>query len=79
MYCPGRIKLLRIIETMQKFLLFSKGCVVVQSYVNQTNTSQRKAGKKNRLFAEFIKMCFQKKKFYQIIQIFLTSDISNIR
>ena len=45
MYCPGRIKLLRIIETMQKFL-FSKGCVVVQSYVNQTNTSQRKAGKK---------------------------------
>ena len=33
MYCPDRNKLLQIIETMQKFL-FSKGCVVVQSYVN---------------------------------------------
>ena len=34
MYCPNRNKLLQIIETMKKFLLFSKGCVVVQSYVN---------------------------------------------
>ena len=33
-YCPDRNELLQIIETMQKFSLFSKDGTIVQSYAN---------------------------------------------
>ena len=33
-YCPDRNELLQIIETMQKFSLFSKDGAIVQSYAN---------------------------------------------
>ena len=33
-YCLDRRELLQIIETMQKFLLFSKDGAIVQSYAN---------------------------------------------
>ena len=55
-YCPDRYKLLQIIETMQKFSLFSKDGAIVSFYANHVAciNDQHFAEKSKQKKLEFI-------------------------
>ena len=57
--CPHRNELLQIIETMQKFSLFSKDGAIFQSYANDVaRIIDQNFAEKSRFSTEFVKKIF---------------------